>query len=148
MEQSGRALFLFFHCYFNFPFAESSEFSPGIANLLLLMMSLFSPNTQKSSVKLQGFVDAGRCHQIPAKKKTTKKNWRQKTEDFLRLVGTSDLREFSPSVRKGDNKVIRGAQQTHTEQAERTSLLPKARLSFPKNPNQQQNSPFEPPLYF
>lgn len=62
----------FFHCYFNFPFAESSEFSPGIANLLLLMMSLFSPNTQKSSVKLQGFVDAGRYHQIPAKKK--KKN--------------------------------------------------------------------------
>lgn len=77
-----------------------------------------------------------------------KKYWRQKNEDFLRLVGTSDLREFSPSVRKGDNKVIRGAQQTHTEQAEHTLLLPKARLSFPKNPNQQQNSPFEPPLYF
>lgn len=83
-----------------------------------------------------------------SQQKKKKKYWRQKTEDFLRLVGTSDPREFSPSVRKGDNKVIRGAQQTHTEQAERTSLLPKAKLSFSKNPNQQQNSPFEPPLYF
>lgn len=82
------------------------------------------------------------------KSQQKKKILETKNEDFLRLVGTSDLREFSPSVRKGDNKVIRGAQQTHTEQAERTSLLPKARLSFPKNPNQQQNSPFEPPLYF